>query len=381
MDDPTWRSVEVEEGAIGVVEEWLARSEPAAIDTARAKKCVRALLAENARLRSVLGHCPKGIAVLDEKGNLTGHNRELVALLGLEPVLGEPMAQHFAETDRELLAGVVKRAGTTRRAAAVLRTTEGESARDLEFLAATLPSGDARSIGVVLAGEDRTVAIADETTRQTIDDANRYGAFAVGSTASLREVEAFRADADAALERGETKRAREALQGLRRLLARAPERPSGAAARADVGDVARQAARLSWTGRARRTVGIHVEIDEKLDVACAELDLAQVLSNVLDNAVHAVEDANRFGFVTVRAQRVPERSAVEITVKDDGVGIDPGRLKRIFDPFETSRDGATGVGLSISRTIIESLGGTIRALSEPGRGTTMIIELPEAKAR
>jgi signal transduction histidine kinase len=170
------------------------------------------------------------------------------------------------------------------------------------------------------------------------------------------------------------------LRALAGVLARRPDGAKRSDRRCEVGDVARRAARLSWTGSARRDAAIHVEIDETFFVACDAHDLAQVLSNVLDNAVHAVRDAARFGCVTVNAARVADREAVEIVVKDDGVGIDPHRLQRIFDPHETTRDdGAVGVGLAVARALVESLGGSIRALSEPGRGTTMIVEVPEAK--
>lgn len=381
-DEITWRSVEVEAGSTETIESWLDSKEPAhAVENARFKRALRALLVENARLRSVLGHCPRGIAVLDEQGNLTGHNRELGELLGITPALGEPMAQYFAKTDSSLLDGVVARAGTTRRAAAVLRIENGGEGRDIEFLAATLPSEGDRSIGVVLAGEDRTADIHDETERRTIDDANRLGAWAMGNAATLREVDAFRTEAEEALREGDVERAKEVLAQLASILRRHEGRPSGTLARADVGAIARRAARLSWVGNARRSVTIHVEVDEPVHVAFSDRDLSQVLANVLDNAVHAVEDAGKFGFVVISANRVPARRTVEIAIKDDGVGIAPHRLKDCFELVETERsDGGRGVGLAIARALVESVGGSIRALSEPGRGTTVMIELPEAGA-
>jgi nitrogen fixation/metabolism regulation signal transduction histidine kinase len=381
-DEITWRSVEVEAGSTETIESWLESKDPSVgLENARFKRAVRALLVENARLRSVLGHCPRGIAVLDEQGNLTGHNRELTALLGVTPALGEPMAQYFAKTDNSLLDGVVARAGTTRRAAAVLRIEDGGDGRDIEFLAATLPSDKDRSIGVVLAGEDRTAAIHDEAERRTIDDANRIGAWAMGNAATLREVEAFRTEAEQALEAGDPERAKNVLAQLKSVLSRHEGRPSGTPARSDVGAVARRAARLSWVGRARRNVAIHVEVDEPVHVAFSDRDLSQVLANILDNAVHAVEGAGKFGFVVISASRVPTKKTVEIAIKDDGVGIAPHRLKDCFELVETERaDGGRGVGLAIARALVESVGGTIRAISEPGRGTTVMIELPEAIA-
>lgn len=378
-EEPTWRSVEVEAGAVEAVENWLDRPEEAPLDNARFKRAVRAMLAENARLRSVLGHCPKGIAVLDESGRLTGHNRELAALLEAQPSLGESIGRYFADTDEALLRGVIARAGTTRRAAAVLRTTSGEG-RDLEFFAATLPSESSRSIGVVLAGDDRTVSLHDESARRSIEEANRVGAWAIGNEATIGVVEAIRAEAETALERGDVDRVRATLAALRDVLVRRRSRPNASPESTEVGAVARRAARLSWVGGARQRPEIHVAIEEPLHVACSERDLAQVLANVLDNAVHAVDDAERFGVISVTAARVPGRDAIEIVIRDDGVGIDPARLQRCFEPHETTRDdGAAGVGLAIARSLVESVGGTIRAISEAGRGTVVVIELPRAR--
>lgn len=386
-EQATWRSVEVEAGNAEAVERWLELEEASPLELARAKRAVRALLAENARLRSVLGHCPRGIAVLDEAGNVTGYNRELCELLGVHPSLGEPIEQHFAPTDGELLHAVVSRAGTTRKAAAVLRTA-GTDEREIEFLAATLPSQGERSIGVVLAGEDRTAALDDERERKTIAEANRRSAYAMGGVALHRDVEAFRARALEALERAREDHrsfelARTALEELGDVLARNAGRERLSATpglRADVAAVARRIARLSWIGSPRRASAMHVEIDGPLFVRISESELAQVLANVVDNAIHAVDDAQRFGVVSIAAERRRDRGGVEIVVKDDGVGIDPSRLQRCFEAYETTRaeEGAKGLGLAIARALVDSVGGTIRVLSEKGRGTTVVIELPEA---
>jgi signal transduction histidine kinase len=65
-----------------------------------------------------------------------------------------------------------------------------------------------------------------------------------------------------------------------------------------------------------------------------------------------------------------------ITVGDTGGGIDRADLPRIFDPYFTTKRGGTGLGLPITRNIVEGLGGTIAAASEPGRGTEIRITLP-----
>jgi signal transduction histidine kinase len=63
-------------------------------------------------------------------------------------------------------------------------------------------------------------------------------------------------------------------------------------------------------------------------------------------------------------------------VSDTGCGIPPERLHAIFDDFVTTKRRGLGLGLPVARKIIEQLGGTIAVSSEPGRGTTFLVELP-----
>jgi signal transduction histidine kinase len=67
---------------------------------------------------------------------------------------------------------------------------------------------------------------------------------------------------------------------------------------------------------------------------------------------------------------------VTITVSDRGVGIDAVDLARVFDPYFTTKRGGTGLGLPISKNIIEGLGGTIGVTSARGLGTEIRIDLP-----
>lgn len=101
--------------------------------------------------------------------------------------------------------------------------------------------------------------------------------------------------------------------------------------------------------------------------------LRAALVNVIVNARHAVEgqDTQR---VTLTTRR--ENDAVMITVADTGVGIERANLPRVFDPYFTTKRGGTGLGLPLTKTIVDGLGGTIAAASEPGRGTEIRISLP-----
>lgn len=99
----------------------------------------------------------------------------------------------------------------------------------------------------------------------------------------------------------------------------------------------------------------------------------RALTNLLDNAIRAsaAGDAVEIG---ARAWN----SGVEIEVIDHGTGIAPGDLARVFDAFVSLRPGGNGLGLTISRQIVEQLGGTLTLESAPGQGTVARLRLPAA---
>ena len=125
--------------------------------------------------------------------------------------------------------------------------------------------------------------------------------------------------------------------------------------------------------------GITLTLDP--DIRTANLDagrLRQALLNIIGNAIQAVGDGaprSDGPAIGVRTARLDDRRAA-ITVTDRGGGIAPEDLPRVFDPFFTTRRTGTGIGLAISRNIIEGLGGRIVVASERDRGTEVRIELP-----
>jgi two-component system sensor histidine kinase HydH len=96
----------------------------------------------------------------------------------------------------------------------------------------------------------------------------------------------------------------------------------------------------------------------------------QVFLNILQNAVSAP------GTKRVEVTTSRQGGGVAATVRDDGEGIAPEHLARVFDPFFTTRDNGTGLGLSISHQIVRENGGRITIDSEQGRGTTVTVMLP-----
>jgi signal transduction histidine kinase len=115
---------------------------------------------------------------------------------------------------------------------------------------------------------------------------------------------------------------------------------------------------------------------------CYPMQLKQVFMNLLVNAHQAIEEARAAGGETPRGvvrlatRRVGDEVVVRIA--DDGVGIAPGDLERIFEPYFTTKPVGTGTGLGLATCfqIVERHGGRIRAESEPGRGASFEIRLP-----
>ncbi len=123
-----------------------------------------------------------------------------------------------------------------------------------------------------------------------------------------------------------------------------------------------------------RNVQIESDIDKNLPKVLADrIELEQVLVNLINNAVDAMPDG---GTVELRAFR--DGREVHLEVADNGIGITPVDIDRIFEPFYTTKPPGkgTGLGLSVCYGIIQSWGGRIWAQSDQGRGTVVHIHLP-----
>ncbi len=126
--------------------------------------------------------------------------------------------------------------------------------------------------------------------------------------------------------------------------------------------------------------GITFVSDYQQDLPRIESDtsqLQQVFLNIMDNAIDAID---KNGSITVTTRHLPESGEVDIAIADTGKGIPREALEKIFDPFFTTKKvgEGTGLGLTISFSIVEKLGGHINVHSEEGQGTTFHITLPIA---
>jgi FixJ family two-component response regulator/signal transduction histidine kinase len=186
-------------------------------------------------------------------------------------------------------------------------------------------------------------------------------------SADLRELRAAAADIVA-----DDRRASELIQQLRRFLRRGEVERSELDLRAMVDEVLR----LVGGEAAEKTAAISVDLGAALPAIVGDrVQIQQVLMNLLLNALDAV-GANEPGARSVVLRAQTTGPGVSIEVADSGPGMDSATLARVFEPFFTTKSRGMGLGLSISRTIVSSHGGTLTVRSDPGRGTTFRVELP-----
>ena len=130
-------------------------------------------------------------------------------------------------------------------------------------------------------------------------------------------------------------------------------------------------AQLQAPGRA--AIDCKLELDESLGTIAADPDLLhRALSNLVLNAMDAMPNG---GTLRLRSRRDDGKAIVEIA--DTGSGLTREECERIFTPYYTSKQHGTGLGLAIVQSVVSDHGGRISVQSEPGRGTTFVIELPE----
>ncbi len=196
---------------------------------------------------------------------------------------------------------------------------------------------------------------------------------------ALRNViEDLRGLADHCLEA--TDRARHLLTDFRLTARSGPEVGATAQQQVQIGDALRSCVRMVRP-LARDQVRVDLVVDALPPLPGSRRRLEQAFTNLLVNAIHAAQvREGRVGLVRARAVQQGEEIVVEIS--DNGGGIAPEHKERIFEPFFSTKppEQGTGLGLPITREIIEAHGGRIEVESERGRGACFRVYLPMAPA-
>ena len=128
----------------------------------------------------------------------------------------------------------------------------------------------------------------------------------------------------------------------------------------------------------RYSVTMRTDLAERLPKVMADrVQLQQVLMNLMLNGIEAMQDTT--GELSIKSQ-LTEEGQLLISVTDTGVGLPIGRVDEIFNAFFTTKSQGTGMGLAITRSIVESHGGRVWATTNSGRGTTFQFTLPQKRA-
>ncbi len=125
----------------------------------------------------------------------------------------------------------------------------------------------------------------------------------------------------------------------------------------------------------KQEVKLNQDLQASYPVQVNRPQLLQVLINLVVNATHAIDEQGQIWIRTYDWNQSGELVGVKIEIEDEGGGIPPELLGRIFDPFYTTRKDGTGLGLSLSYGIIKRIGGTIEVSSTLGKGTLFTIGL------
>ena len=129
---------------------------------------------------------------------------------------------------------------------------------------------------------------------------------------------------------------------------------------------------------AQRGVVLRAEFAEDVPpVRVDDAQMRQALLNLVRNAAEAVEEVGG-GQVVVETRHVRDTAQVELSVSDTGPGIAEDVVPQLFEPFFSTKQGGTGLGLALTHQIIREHGGTLHVHSKPGQGATFVIALPVA---
>lgn len=150
-----------------------------------------------------------------------------------------------------------------------------------------------------------------------------------------------------------------------------------------INDVVENITRILETQAKEKNVAIFREFSENLPKVWIDREqMKQVFMNLILNAIQAMQEGGSLSIATRSVARTgadPVGEFVQVEVRDTGVGIPEDNLQHIFDPFFTSKDEGSGLGLAVSHQIVQEHGGFVTVESTIGKGTAFFVHVPVAK--
>ncbi len=346
------------------------------------------LLALKNHLATVIANVGTGVLSLDEHGRIETFNGRASEILGLAPegAQGRTLEEALggAETVRLVEAVAVVRDGRQAWHEAQVACDLPLGRRTLSIVASALRGEEERPVGTVVVIEDLTQILATQRLTAWKEAVERViheiknPLTPVGLAAETLKTAWGREPARFAdLFPNAIDMILEAVRDLKQLIgefSRFSRLPAMRPERLDPNALVLEALSPYTQAPLER---LKVRVDLAPDVPEVDVDADQVkrvLLNVINNALEAMGEGG--GELRLRTAR--EDGGVAIRVDDDGPGVED--VERIFEPHYTTKVKGTGLGLAIARQVVEEHGGTIRAESTPGKGTSVRIHLPAAAA-
>lgn len=390
----------------------------AVIALAQARKAEQALTAEKERLGVTLRSIADGVIVTDANGRLVLINNVAEKMTGWtsEAAIGKPLATVFHSVDPEsrarcdtstldLARGVPSVSqgtvaalqtvppGSLRRCTLLIARDSTE--RPIEECAATLCDDHGHTIGMVLVFRDITDALKVMEERARANKLSALGLLAGGMANDFNNI-LTSIIGNISLARTITPEtdAAGALTDAQRACIRARHLTWQLLTFSKGGIPTRKKVTLAHVladsvATALRGSNLHHTLDIAEDLWAVDADeaqLVQVFTNVLLNAKEATAQG---GSIAIRASNAVETDDrlehalpvapgryVCVSVTDTGAGIPPEHLAKIFDPYFTTKEGGSGLGLATTHSIVKNHGGFVTVESQPGCGTTMVISVP-----
>jgi len=150
-----------------------------------------------------------------------------------------------------------------------------------------------------------------------------------------------------------------------------------------INDVVENITRILETQAKEKNVAIFREFSDNLPKVWIDREqMKQVFMNLILNAIQAMQEGGSLSIATRSVARTgadPVGEFVQVEIRDTGVGIPEENLQHIFDPFFTSKDEGSGLGLAVSHQIVQEHGGFVTVESTVGKGTAFFVHVPVAK--
>jgi len=373
-------------------------------DITESKRALTALAEREAHLRSVLETVPDAMITIDRAGVIQSFSATAVRLFGYTPeevtgrnvslLMPEPYrAQHDGYLQRYTDTGERRIIGTGR--VVVGRRNDGTTF-PMELSVGEANTGDRRFyIGFIRDLSERQEA--QQRLQELQAELIHMSRFtALGEMAStlahelnqpLTAVASYLKGAGRLLDAGESSGvalARDAIERAAQQALRAGQiirrlrefvaRGEGDRQAENLAKLIEEACALALVGARQTGVQVKVEFDNtSTHVLADKIQIQQVLLNLVRNAIEAMQEVDRRELTL--STHVLEDDTVRIDVADSGPGIAPEIAEQLFQPFITTKQSGMGVGLSISRTIVESHGGRIWVDHNPGGGVVFHVTL------